>query len=173
MNSAMRPVELDLDHVYVVEAFDREGRRKWLEVVKNALTNEGLDDILDKYYKGSSYSAAHYVGLINNSPEPTLANGDTMASHSGWSELTDYDEAARQAVTWGTVSGQSVSNSANKATFTISNSVSIYGAFLATDDTKGGSSGVLLGHGEFSTVRSLGDGDTLQITATATAARAA
>jgi len=134
------------------------------------VVNEGLDDVLEKYLKGSSYTAAHYVGLTDGTP--TFAAADTMASHAGWTEVTAYDEAARQTATWGSVSSQSVDNSASKATFTIStNSTTIGGAFLSTDNTKGGTTGTLYGGGAFSAGdKTLDDDDVLYVTVTASAA---
>lgn len=155
-------------HVFIFEAFDPDGNLKWREEVPNLVVNEGLDDILAKYYKGSSYTAAHYVGLTDGTP--TVDAGDTMGSHPGWTEVTDYDEAARPDFTPGTVSGQSVDNSGSKATFTINSSVTIGGGFLTTDSTKGGTASTLVGAAAFSGGdRSLQSGDTLNVTVTATA----
>lgn len=136
----------------------------------NLVVNEGLDDSLDKHLKGSAYTAAFYVGLTDSTPTP--AAGDTMASHAGWAEITNYDEANRQDLTLGTVSSQSVDNSASKAVFTIdTNSTTIGGAFVTTNNTKGGSTGTLYGIGAFSAGdKTLDDNDTLNVTVTATAA---
>lgn len=145
---------------------------KWVEEFDNLVTNEGLNDSLDKHFKGSGYTAAWYVGLTDGTPTP--AAGDTMASHAGWAEVTAYDEANRQALTLGTVASQSVDNSASKATYTIStNSTTIGGAFLTTNNTKGGSTGILYGVGAFTAGdKVLDDGDTLTVTVTLTAAAA-
>lgn len=154
---------------FKVEAFDKDGRLKWIEEFDNLVVNVGLDDSLDKYFKGSGYTAAFYVGLTDGTP--TVAAGDTMASHAGWVEVTAYDEAVRQTLTLGAVSGQSVDNSASKATFTISaNGTVIGGAFVTTNDTKGGSTGTLYGGGAFTAGdKTLDDDDTLQVTVTLTA----
>jgi hypothetical protein len=157
-----------LKNRFLVEAF-RNGELLWSEEFTNLVVTQGLNDSLDKHLKGSGYTAAWYVGLINNSPTPTLAAGDTAASHSGWSELTSYDEANRQTLTLGSVSGGSVDNSASKAVFTISATVAIYGAFVISNNTKGGTSGVLYGEGAFSQVRNLVDNDVLNVTVTLTA----
>ena len=119
----------------MVECFDKYGNLKWDDRFKNLVVNTGLDDILDKYWKGSGYTAAFYVGLIDASP--TIAAADTMASHAGWAELSAiYDEAGRQALTLGTVASQAVDNSASKAQFAINtDSQSIGGAFISTDAT--------------------------------------
>lgn len=166
-----RGLDFQITHSFVFEAYGPDGRLKWRDVIEcNLVVNTGLNDILDKYYKGSGYTAAHYCGLTDGTP--TFAAGDTMASHAGWTEVTAYDEAARQTITWGSVSGQSVDNSASKAVFTISSdSTTIGGGFVATDGTKGGSSGTLVGGAAFSAGdKSLDDNDVLNVTVTATAA---
>lgn len=156
---------------YKLEAFDKDGNLKWVDEFDNLVVNEGLDDSLDKHFKASGYTAAWYVGLLDSSP--TVAAGDTMASHAGWSEITDYDEATREDLTLGSVSGQSVDNSASKASFSINASVTVGGAFVTTDNTKGASSGTLYGGGALSSGdRSLISGDTLNVTVTLTAAAA-
>ncbi len=159
-------------HLYRFEARDRHGNLKWVVEEENIIPNVGLDDILDKYYKGSSYTAAHYVGLTDGTP--TVAAGDTMASHVGWSEVTAYDESVRQTLTMGSVSSQSVDNSSSKATFTIStNSTTIGGGFITTNSTKGGTSGTLVSAVAFTAGdKGLDDGDTLAVTVTATMASA-
>ncbi len=162
--------EIKLENVYKVECFDKYGKLKWIDEVKNLVVNVGLDDVLDKYLKGSAYTAAFYVGLTDGTP--SVAAGDTMASHAGWTEVVAYDEAVRQTLTLGSVSGQSVDNSASKAVFTIStNSTTIGGAFVTTNSTKSGSSGTLYGAGAFSGGdKSADDDDTLNVTVTCTAA---
>jgi hypothetical protein len=157
---------------YRVECRDKRGALKWIEEFDNLVVNAGLDDSLDKHLKGSSYTAAWYVGLADGTPTPAAA--DTMSSHSGWTEVTAYDEAARPTLTLGTVSSQSVSNTASKARFTISaNSTTIGGAFVVTNSTKGGSTGTLYGVGAFSAGdKVLDDNDTLDVTVTFTAAAA-
>ena len=156
--------------VFEVECRDRLGRFKWKDTIKNLVVNVGLDDVLDEYFKGSSYSAAHYVGLTDSTP--TVNEADTMASHAGWVEVTAYDEANRPAATWGTVASQSVDNSASKATFTIStNATTVGGAFICTNNTRGGSTGILYGAGAFTGGdKVLDDNDVLYVTVTASAA---
>ena len=156
--------------LFLIECFDKDGNLKWKDTIKNLVVNEGLDDALDKYFKGSTYTAAHFVGLSDGTP--TFAAADTLASHAGWVEVTAYDEAVRQTLTLGAVSGQSVDNSASKAVFTVSaNNTTIGGAFIATNSTKGGSTGTLYGGGAFTAGdKTIDDGDVLNVTVTASAA---
>jgi len=153
-----------------LECFNKDGKLKWIEEFDNIVVNVGLDDNLDKYFKGSGYTAAWYVGLKGTG---TPAAGDTMASHATWSEIsTEYDETTRPVLTLGAVSGQSVDNSASKAEFTFNATITIYGAFICTDNTKGGTSGTLYGVGDFTTSRAVVDDDVLKVTVTLTAASA-
>lgn len=155
---------------YKVECRDAAGKLKWVDEFDNLVVTAGLNDSLDKHFKGSSYTAAWYVGITAGTP--SFAAGDTMSSHSGWTEVTAYDEATRPALTLGTVSAGSVDNSASKARFTCAtNGTVIGGAFVVTNNTRGGTTGTLYGGGAFSAGnKTLDDNDTLDVTITLTAA---
>lgn len=156
-------------NIYHVECYGADGKLKWEETTENTTVNVGLDEILDKFWKGSAYTAAHYVGLKGSG---TIAAGDTMSSHAGWSEDQNYSEANRQTLTLGTVSSQSVDNSASKASFSMNATATIAGAFVTTNNTKGGTTGVLIGAADFAASKSVVNGDTLNVTVTLTAASA-
>jgi hypothetical protein len=152
-----------------VRCIGADGHEKWEENYENLVVNTGLSYLLQAGLDNQTQITAWYVGLT--SATPTIAAGDTMASHAGWTEFTAYDEAARQAWTGGTESGQSIDNSASVAVFTCStNSSSVGGAFLASVDTKGGTTGTLYAAGAFSSNKALDDGDVLNVTATFTMA---
>lgn len=157
---------------YKLEAFDKAGNLKWVEEMDNVVTNVGLDDLLDKYLKGAAYTASHFVGLTDGTP--TVLGADTMSSHAGWVEVVAYTEGTRPALTLGTVSSQSVNNSASKATFSINADTTVVGgAFIATNSTKSGTTGVLYSVAAFTGAdKSLDSGDTLNVTCTFTAASA-
>ena len=155
--------------LWKAECRDKNGNLKWVEMWENLIVNEGLNYLLDAGLSGGTQITSWFLGLINASP--TIAAGDTMSSHSGWTENTAYDEATREAWTDGGVSGQSVSNSGSPAVFTGStDGQTLGGAFLTSNSTKGGTSGTLYAVGEFSTTKNLDDGDTLTVTATFTQA---
>lgn len=167
-NPGMPTIQKHLEDHFKVEAF-RDGKLLWVEEFDNLVVDVGLNDSLDKHLKGSTYTAAWYVGVVGSSP--TFAAGDTMSGgHAGWTEQTTYDEANRPTLTLGTVTNKSVDNSANKAVFTISGTVTLGGAFIVTTNNKGGTTGILYGGGAFSQNRSLVDNDVLNVTITCTAA---
>ena len=149
---------------YKLEAY-RKGKLLWVEEFGNLITNAGKDSILNIYLHGTSQITTWYVGLISDSP--TLSAADTISSHSGWTEVTKYSDSARQEFVEAQSSSQSITNSSNKAVFNINDTVSIGGAFLASDSTKGGSTGLLLSEATFTAgKRDLVNGDVLSVSYT-------
>ena len=141
----------------------------WQAEIQNLIVDTGLDDYLERKWKASAYTSAHYLLMLSATPSP--AAGDTMASHGGWTEVTGYDEASRQAITFGAVSAQSVDNSGSKAVITASGSITVGGCGATDSSTKGGSTGILTSAGAFTGGdQSLTIGSTLTITFTATMA---
>lgn len=162
-------------NIYRFEARDALGNLKWVEEVRNLTVTEGLNDILTQYFKGSSYTAGWFVGLINNAGFSALAAGDTAAQiggSNGWAESAGYSNSTRPALTLGSASAGSIDNTASKAVFTINTTVTIYGGFVVNNSTKSGTSGKIYGEAAFSTTRSLLNGDTLTVTVSLTAATA-
>lgn len=156
--------------VFRTECFDRAGNLKWVDESRNRVVNAGLDHSLDVVLSAGTQITTWYVGLV--SATPTIAAADTMSSHSGWTEFTNYDEANRQTFTDGGVSSQSLSNTASKAEFTCStNSSSVGGAFITSSNTKSGTTGTLFAAVAFSGGnKAADDGDILRVTYTFTTA---
>lgn len=164
--AADMPLGVAVTTLYRFECFDRDGKLKWTEEARNLVVNVGLNDLLDKRFKASSYTSADYVGLIDNASFSAIAAGDTMGSHSGWLESAAYSDSTRKALTLGSVSGGSVDNSASKAAFSINGSATIKGAFITTVSTKSGTTGILYGAAAFGSTRAVESGDTLNVTCT-------
>jgi hypothetical protein len=97
-----------------------------------------------------------------------VAAGDTSASHAGWTESTAYSNGTRPAPSWGAAAAGSKASTATA--YNINGTDTIKGAFLITNSTKGGSTGVLYSAGLFSGGdRAVVNGDTLNVTYTASA----
>jgi hypothetical protein len=157
--------------VYKVQCHDAQGNLKWEADAPNLVVNEGLQDMNAKYFTGSAYTATWYLGLYGAGASNTPAAGNTMASHAGWTEVTDYSQATRPACTFGTPTTANPSvatNSASPATFSINGTTTVGGAFLTSNNTKGGTTGILFSAADFSAPgdRSVVSGDTLSVTYT-------
>lgn len=164
----MQNSKVRLGGIFTIDCYGPDGQLKWSEQSHNIVTNGGLDHTLDVVLHASTQISTWYVGLKNAG---SVAAADTMSSHAGWVENQNYTEATRVAYVEAAASSQSITNSANKASFSIdTDSQTIAGAFLVSDNTKGGTSGTLLCVADFSSSKSADDGDTLEVTYTISAA---
>jgi hypothetical protein len=157
--------------VFNVVCLDKDGNTKWTVQSYNLVVNAGLQDMNAKYFSGSSYTAAWYLGLYGAGASNDPAAGDTMSSHAGWTEDSGYSESTRPACSFGTATTADPSvttNSASTATFSINASTTIGGAFLASNNTKGGTAGVLFSAADFGSPgdRAVVSGDTINVTYT-------
>ena len=151
--------------VFHFQCFDKDGNLKWEDSCHNLVVNEGLQDMNTQYFKGVTYSAAWYLGLITGPGPSTIAAGDTLASHA-WTEDTAYS-GNRKAVTFGTASladPSVISNSGSPSQFSMTGTTVIAGAFLCSVNT--GTSGILFSASDFQAPgdRSVVSGDTLNVT---------
>ena len=157
--------------VFTATCVGPDGKVKWTEEFHNLVVNEGLQNMNQTYFKGSGYTGAWYLGLVSGATSPSYAAGNTLASHSGWTELvpgTAYT-GNRPAVTFGTATTANpsvISNSASPSSFAmLVNSTTVAGAFLCT--AASGTSGVLFSAGSFTGGnKSVDNGDTLNVTYT-------
>lgn len=145
---------------YEAECFDADGNLKWRDGFNNLVTTVGKNDTIDKYFKGSAYTAAWYLGLKGTG---TAVVGDTASSHAGWAEVNPYS-GNRPAITFGTTAAGS--NTATTNSFTITGSATVAGAFIQSVNT--GTTGILYSAGDFSASRTVANGDTLNVTVTVT-----
>ena len=140
---------------------------KWIDDHYNLVTTVGGNDALTNEFKGSSYTAAWYVLLVDNASFSAYNAADTSASHAGWLESAAYSNSTRPALTLGTAASKSIDNSASKASFTINTTATIRGAGVISNSTKSGTTGVLYSAGDFTGGnRAVANGDTLQIQVT-------
>jgi hypothetical protein len=150
---------------------DAEGNIKWTAEKHNLVVNVGLKDMNEKYFTGSGYTATWYLGLYGSEATNTPAAGDTAASHAGWTEVTPYSNATRPAVTFGTSTTADpsvITNSAAPSVFNINATDVVGGAFLISDNTKDGTTGILFSAADFEAPgdRSVSNGDTITVTYT-------
>jgi hypothetical protein len=136
----------------------------------NDITNEGKNTLFDVMFASGTQigSASWFIGLISNSGYSALAAGDTMASHSGWTEATGYTQSTRVAWGPGSAASQSITN-ASPATFDINATATIKGIFVTSNSTKSGTTGKLWSTALFSADVPVTSGDQLRVTYTVSA----
>lgn len=151
--------------IFNIVCRDKNGNIKWEDTAKNLVTNVGLQHILDVVFSGGTAVGTWYVGLTDGTP--TVAAGDTLASHTGWVEVTAYADNRKAYVE--VRSSQTLTNTASKASFAINaDSTTIGGAFLCSVATT--TTGTLMCAAAFTGGdKAADDGDTLDVTYTFTA----
>lgn len=128
------------------EALSRQMRplqfQAWQRTDENVVTNGGRNDILDKYWRGSTYTQTVVMGLAGTG---TKAAADTQSSHAGWLEVGLANAPTytgnRKAVTMGAASSQS--SVSPQQTYAITSTGTVSGMFMnnggsaTKDDTTG------------------------------------
>ena len=111
------------------ECFDKNGDLKWKESGKNLVVTEGFNTLFDTYFNEYTQIATWYIGLKGIG---VPADGDTLASHSTWTENTNYTGDRKQFVTSSAASA-SLNNTASKATFVFTaDAQTIAGGFICS-----------------------------------------
>lgn len=151
--------------IWEVECLDKNKARKWWKKGHNLVTDVGINHMLDVTFADDTATSTWYIGLMDDTPVPDV--GDTLPLHSGWTENSAYS-GDRKAFNE-TVSGKSVTNSSNIASFSItSDSQTISGMFLCSASS--GTTGTLMSAVAFTGGNASADnGDTLQVTYTISA----
>lgn len=140
----------------------------WKRTDANVVTNVGRNDIIDKYWRGSSYTQTVVMGLAGTG---TKAAADTQSSHAGWSEVGGANAPTytgnRKAVTMGAASSQS--SVSPQQTFAITSTGTVAGLFMNNGGsaTKDDTTGVLVNVVNFTGGdEAVNNGDSLLVTYT-------
>ena len=121
---------------------------KWRDRFCNVVP--GKNFILNTLFKSSGYTSTWYMGLISATGYTELLEADTAASHAGWVEDTNYSQSNRPTLAFADAANNSITLSSS-VSFSANGVSTIKGAFVSSDNTKGGAGGALLSEGLFAT----------------------
>jgi hypothetical protein len=157
--------------VFNIICRDKDGNLKWQAESKNLVVNVGLQYMAGSALTSVAQITTWYLGLYGAGSSNTPAAADTMSSHAGWIEVTTYSNATRVTATFATATTANpsvVTNSASPAVFNINGTTTVGGAFLTSNNTKGGTTGTLFSAADFGSPgdRSVVNSDTLSVTYT-------
>lgn len=153
--------------VYKIQCVGADGHVKWEEEMHNLVVNQGLQDMVNTYLDAGTQITVWYLGLITGPGSgTTIAAGDTLASHAGWTEFTNYTGTRKTAVfgTATTADPSVVNNTASPASFSITGAGgTVAGAFLGS--VTSGTAGILFSASDFQAPgdRVVVSGDTLNV----------
>jgi hypothetical protein len=159
-----------LDKLNFRGRFQAEVWRKGVHIgnldFKNGITNAGITDALGVLFHADTQKTTWYMLLISATSYTGVNAADTSASHAGWSESSAYDEATRPQWTAGAAAAKAITNS-TPVTFTISvDNTILKGIGIISNNTKGGTTGVLWSTGLFASDQTFLDDDQLKVTYT-------
>jgi hypothetical protein len=161
----MKKIEMKLRGRFLIEHRNEAGKLIGVYRVPNGIVDVGLNKILDDMFNAGSQSSLWYIGLVDNSGWTAFAAGDTMGSHTGWTESTVYTAGTRPQWTVGAAASRQVTN-ASTVDFAINGTATLKGIFVVDDNTKSGTSGTLWATAAFSSTIGVSSGDTLKVTYT-------
>lgn len=154
--------KLEVGGKFIVE-HRRQGELLSIEETPNIVVNEGLNSILDIMFHGATQITTWYIGIFEGNYNPVATvTAATIASAS--TESTAYDESSRVEYNEAAATGQSITNAANKATFSMNASKTIYGAFLVSASAKSATTGTLFAASKFASSKAVSNGDELLVT---------
>jgi hypothetical protein len=144
----------------------RDGKIIHEEDFLNGVTDGGINELLDVYFRNQTQHASWYLGIIDNSGYTGVAAGDTMASHTGWNEFTNYSGTNRIQWSPAAAAAKAISNSST-SDFAITGTGTLKGIFVTnTQAHSPGNTGELWATALFAATIAVVNGDTLKITYT-------
>lgn len=153
---------------YHAVCYDKDGNIKWEDDIENLVTTVGKNLTLDTIL-GNSAAGAVVMGLKGTG---SAAAGDTQASHAGWLEVGGTNAPTysgnRQTPSFSAASSSSKTTS-SAVSFSITGTGTVAGCFIniGGSATKDNTTGTLFSAGDFSSSKSVVNGDTIAVTYTA------
>ena len=143
----------------------RKGKLIFETFGKNDITTAGKNKLLDDVFGGGTPEDPWYIGLVDYASFSSFLAADTLASHTGWTELipgTAYTGDRLEWVDGAAAAGSKTSSS--DTTFPILQTKDVYGILLASVAT--GTAGILMATGAFDAVISVVNTDSLKVSYT-------
>lgn len=135
------------------------------EIAYNGITTAGKNSLFDVYFRNQTQLPNWYFGLINNAGFSALSAADTSSSHAGWTEFIDISDSNRPAWVPDAAASASITNS-SATTINIDDTGTVYGVFVISNNTIGGTTGVLWSTAAFASPKSVVATDQIKLTYT-------
>lgn len=149
------------------EYFDRINGGEW-QTTHNLVVNEGLAHLLNVAMGTTAKPAGYYLALFSGATAPaanwTAANFSSVAAEIV-SMTEGYTNATRPQWTPQNTTTNSIDNfnAVAKVTIATSSQLTVTGAAMLTNSTKGGTTGTLISASKYTAARVFQDGDEYEI----------
>lgn len=130
---------------------------------ENLVVNQGINSMLNVYLNAQAGITNWFMGIFQGNYTPVA--GDTAATiATNATECSSYTSSTRPQWQQAAASGQAITNAATRATFTFNASVTVYGAFLISNNVIGGTTGTLFSAAMFGAAKAVVTDDQLLLT---------
>jgi len=160
---------MSIHGTYHAVCYDIAGNIKWEDDIENLVTTVGKNSTLDTIL-GNVAAGAVVMGLKGTG---TAVVADTQASHASWNEVglanaPTYSGNRPTPSFSAAAAGSKATSSA--VSFSMTSTGTVAGCFIniGGSSTKDSTTGVLFSAGDFSSSKSVVNGDTIAVTYTAT-----
>ena len=150
------------------EYFDRVNGGDFVKAGDNLVTTEGFAHLLNVALGGKAKASGYYLALFSGSATP--ANSWTAASFAAaaneiTSQTEGYTSATRPQWTPAETATNQIDNFAAAASFTMAtaSTLTVTGAALLSNATRGGTTGVLISASKYAAERVFQAGDTYDV----------
>lgn len=160
---------MSIHGTYHAVCYDTAGNIKWEDDIENLVTTVGKNSTLDTIL-GNVAAGAVVMGLKGTG---TAVVADTQASHASWNEVglanAPTYSGNRPTPSFSAASAGSKATS-SAVSFSMTSTGTVAGCFIniGGSSTKDSTTGVLFSAGDFSSSKSVVNGDTIAVTYTAT-----
>jgi len=160
---------MSIHGTYHAVCFSADGFMKWEDDIKNLVTTVGKNFTLDTTL-GNTAGGAVVMGLKGTG---TAVVADTQASHASWNEVGGTNAPAytgnRPTPSFSSASAGSKTTS-SAVSFSMTSTGTVAGCFINSggSSTTDSTTGTLFSAGDFSSSKSVVNGDTIAVTYTAT-----
>ena len=121
--------KMNMKGAWVAEHFNKKGQLIGLYRCPNGIVDQGMNSLLDIYFRNQTQITTWYVGLIDGVGTQTLSASDIAGTHAGWTENTAFTGGPSR-INW-------TSALAAAAARSISNSTTLDFAFTTTETIHG------------------------------------
>ena len=150
---------------FTIKHLDKNNVLKGEYNFPNGIVDEGLEHLLDVGFHAEAATATWYIGLVDNAGWTAWSDSDLMNAHAGWAECVSYAAATRPEWTEGAASTRAITNAVT-VDFAINDTEVLKGIFITSNNTKGGTTGILWSTAAFTSTVSVENGDTFKVTYT-------
>jgi hypothetical protein len=160
---------MSIDGYYTATCYGADGQIKWTDVIENLVTTVGKNFTLDTTL-GNTAGGAVVMGLKGTG---TAVVADTQASHATWLEVGGANAPTysgnRPTPSFSAAAAGSKATSA-AVSFSMTGTGNVFGCFIniGGSATKDSTTGTLFSAGDFSSSKSVINGDSIAVTYTAT-----